>query len=63
MLFDRVIELGKYSEVDAAKVMFLLISTLDWLHAQGVLHRDLKPENVMLNQGSSANLHPATTAR
>ena len=55
-LFDRVIERGSYSENQAATVMWTLVSTLDYMHALGILHRDLKPENILLARGSDTHI-------
>eukprot|EP01046_Picozoa_sp_COSAG06_P082153 COSAG06_NODE_29214_length_560_cov_1.234273_1_plen_175_part_01 len=55
-LFDRAVELGTYSEVDAACVVYRLVSTLDFLHEHGVMHRDLKPENIMLAMDSNTDI-------
>eukprot|EP01052_Picozoa_sp_SAG31_P008175 SAG31_NODE_406_length_16063_cov_22.636056_7_plen_424_part_00 len=55
-LFDRVIERGSYSETQAATVTYILASTLDYMHAIGILHRDLKPENILLTRNSDTNI-------
>lgn len=39
-----IIRGGKYSEVDAKKVMVQILSVVAYCHLQGVVHRDLKPE-------------------
>lgn len=50
-LFDRIIQKSSYNEGDARDVMFRLLSTVAYLHAQHVVHRDLKPENLLLEDG------------
>lgn len=55
-LFDKVVELGCYTEVDAACVIYRLVATLEFLHAHGVMHRDLKPENILLVEGSTTDI-------
>merc|ERR1712137_1224999 len=47
-LFDKIVELGAYSEADAAKLVFNMVSAIDYLHSQNIVHRDLKPENLLL---------------
>jgi glucan-binding YG repeat protein len=39
----------KFTEENAAKLMYQLASGIKYLHDYGVLHRDLKPENIMLS--------------
>ncbi|RLN97542.1 hypothetical protein BBJ28_00006687 [Nothophytophthora sp. Chile5] len=46
-LYDRVVQRGKYSERDAASIMFQLVSALQALHAHNILHLDIKPENIL----------------
>jgi tRNA A-37 threonylcarbamoyl transferase component Bud32 len=44
-LLDKILQRGgKYSEVDAKKVMIQILSVVAYCHLQGVVHRDLKPE-------------------
>jgi serine/threonine protein kinase len=47
-LFDRIVELGHFSEPNAAHVMRQLFGALFFVHGQGVIHRDIKPENILL---------------
>ena len=47
-LFDRIVALGNYTEVDAAKTIYTLCDALHVLHSMGIVHRDLKPENILL---------------
>jgi len=52
-LFDKIVELGSYSERDAATLVTKMVSAIDYLHDQGIVHRDLKPENLLLRDSSS----------
>jgi len=47
-LFDRIVDMGHFTEAQAAEVTFKLISALKYMHDQGVAHRDLKPENMLM---------------
>ncbi|KAJ3138216.1 hypothetical protein HK101_003747, partial [Irineochytrium annulatum] len=51
-LFDEIVRIGKYTEVDAAKTVTRILLAIDYLHAQGIAHRDLKPENLLLSDKS-----------
>ncbi|ETO23914.1 hypothetical protein RFI_13245 [Reticulomyxa filosa] len=46
-VFERVVNLKKFSEADATRVIQQVASGLKHLHEQGFVHRDLKPDNVM----------------
>ncbi|EKM77474.1 hypothetical protein AGABI1DRAFT_130175 [Agaricus bisporus var. burnettii JB137-S8] len=46
-LFERIMQKGKFTERDAAKVIHSLLSGVKYLHDHGIVHRDLKPENVL----------------
>jgi len=47
-LFDKIVELGAYTEADAAKLVSRMVSAIDYLHKENIVHRDLKPENLLL---------------
>ena len=46
-LFDRIKDLKKFSENQAAHCMLEIVSALMHCHQLDIVHRDLKPENVM----------------
>jgi len=46
-LFDKIVEKGQYSELDASRIVKQIVSAVDYLHANGIAHRDLKPENLL----------------
>jgi len=48
-LFDRIIELQRYSEKDAVHVMCQALAGLKHMHDKKIAHRDLKPENLLLS--------------
>jgi serine/threonine-protein kinase Chk2 len=47
-LFDQIIEVGKYPEEKARKLLLQMLEAVEYLHNQGIAHRDLKPENILL---------------
>jgi calcium-dependent protein kinase len=44
-LFDRIIDAGHFTEVQAAILMCQIIRAIFYMHENFVCHRDLKPEN------------------
>jgi calcium-dependent protein kinase len=53
-LFNRIVQLRHFSEMQAAEVMSQLLSTIAYCHSKNVIHRDIKPENLLLEDRSSA---------
>jgi calcium/calmodulin-dependent protein kinase I len=51
-LFDKIVELGSYTEDNAATVIRKMVSAIDYLHGKGIVHRDLKPENLLLKDNT-----------
>jgi len=47
-LFNKIIELGSYTEAVASKCIQKVLSAVKYLHDMGVVHRDLKPTNLLL---------------
>jgi len=48
-MFDKIVELEKYSERDASRLAGQFLSALAEIHKMGFIHRDLKPENLLLS--------------
>jgi calcium-dependent protein kinase len=48
-LFDQLLQKGRYTEAEAAKIMHSLLNAVAHLHSLDIAHRDLKPENIMLS--------------
>ncbi|XP_073977906.1 calcium/calmodulin-dependent protein kinase type IV-like isoform X2 [Rhodnius prolixus] len=53
-LFERIVTLGHYSEIEAAKVLRCILSAVECLHSKGVVHGDIRPES-LIYQSYNAN--------
>lgn len=47
-VFDRILEVKRYSEEDARALAKALLEATAFFHSQNVAHRDLKPQNLLL---------------
>jgi len=48
-LFDRIIDAGHFTEVQAATLMQQIFRAIYYMHENKVCHRDLKPENFLFS--------------
>ncbi|CAI5440239.1 unnamed protein product [Caenorhabditis angaria] len=56
-LLDRIRQLTRFTEMEAADIMRQLVSAVQYLHDKKIVHRDLKPENILFeNSDSNARL-------
>lgn len=56
-LLDKLMEKGRFSENEAAKIMEKLFSVVEYLHHNGISHRDLKPDNFLfINSDKDAEI-------
>jgi calcium-dependent protein kinase len=46
-LFDRIVKSGFFKEKEARNVFIQIITSIFYLHKQGICHRDIKPENFL----------------
>ncbi|KAF0715403.1 Aste57867_3380 [Aphanomyces stellatus] len=54
-LFDRIVQVGVYSERQAAEIVANLLLAVEYLHDHNIMHRDIKPENLLLGTSESAH--------
>ena len=47
-LFDRILDVGYFSEKQAAQYTRQVLEAIRGCHENGVIHRDIKPENLLL---------------
>lgn len=53
-LFDKITELGTFSEKTAASITKQILRGVAYCHSKGIVHRDLKPENILIESISGS---------
>lgn len=49
-LFDRITEVGHFTEAQAAAIMQQITRAVHYMHSSCIVHRDLKPENFLFTE-------------
>jgi serine/threonine-protein kinase CHEK2 len=62
-LLNRIIEGGKYNDIDGRKVFGEICAGVAYLHARDICHRDLKPDNVLMTADGVAKISDFGLAR
>jgi len=57
-LFDRIIEAGHFTEVQAATLMQQIVKAIFFMHESHICHRDLKPENFLFSSKEKIEKSP-----
>jgi len=55
-LFDKITELGTYSEADAAGVLVQIFRGVSHMHSKGIAHCDLKPDNFLFHESGKLKI-------
>lgn len=56
-LFDRIVEKGFYTEMDASRLIRQVLDAVNYLHSMGIVHRDLKVQPTVLLRDHSQRLN------
>jgi len=55
-LFDKISEMGRYTEKDAADVLIQIFRGLSYMHEKKIAHCDLKPENFLFHESGKLKI-------
>lgn len=55
-LFEKLHQVGRFSEKQAAKYIFQVATALKHIHSRNVIHRDVKLENIILDAAGTCKL-------
>lgn len=56
-LFDRILDRGMYSELDASQVIKQVLEAVGYLHKNGIVHRDLKVQRRRIHTSICIETH------
>ena len=52
-VFDKILEENHITETKVAKIIYKVISAINYCHTKGVTHRDIKPENILFESAEA----------
>lgn len=52
-VLDRIMQSKKFTETDAAQILYHVLSALSYSHSLGIVHRDVKPDNIFFENPNS----------
>mmetsp|Transcript_35365 Transcript_35365/g.75384 ORF Transcript_35365/g.75384 Transcript_35365/m.75384 type:complete len:556 (+) Transcript_35365:125-1792(+) len=55
-LFERITEVKRFSEKDAADAVWQMLLAVNYIHSHGIVHRDLKLENFLYDSKGGSHL-------
>lgn len=55
-MFDRICKEKYFSEAKASSIFMQMISSVKYMHLNGICHRDLKPDNFLFEKNKSDSL-------
>jgi calcium-dependent protein kinase len=47
-LYEFIIKTKKFTERQAALIIYQILSSLNYMHSKNIIHRDIKPENILI---------------
>ena len=54
-LYDRILQLKRFTEKDCANIMWQVLRGLNYMHKKNIAHRDIKPENILMESVDTSN--------
>lgn len=52
-VFDKIVEEDYLTETKVAKIIYKVISAINYCHTKGITHRDIKPENILFENSDN----------
>lgn len=62
-LFNEIVRRKRFSEHDAANIVYQILNAVSYFHSRNICHRDLKPENIVIQEGNHIKVIDFGTAQ